>query len=208
MQRNFIYKLARELADELLDLSNTLTKPEKTARIFGGKGKKIVEEGEKLLTEAEANERSKKNIWKTVAFLGGPAAYMIGRVQGKKKQLEEMLNPSQQDKYGSYIDLLKLSSIFLRRLSDEHKMLNDKVTEYEKREQAVKIAMDMIEKGIIGPAQLSSKVEELIKKGNLESTVIVEKANNDIQLSGSETETEESNDNGINSYTNFLLGGK
>jgi hypothetical protein len=200
MQRNFIYKLANELADELSNLANLLTKPKKLAGIF--------QEGEKLLTEAEANERSKKNIWKTIAFLGGPAAYMIGRVQGKKKQLEEMLNPPQQDKYGSYVDLLKLSSIFLHRLSDEHKILNDKVKEYEKREQAVKIAMNMIEKGIIGPAQFSSKVEELIKKGNLESTVIVEKANNDIQLSGSEAEIEESNDNGINSYTNFLLGGK
>jgi hypothetical protein len=204
MQRNFIYKLANELADELSNLANLLTKPEKLAGIFS----KTVQEGEKLLTEAEAKERSKKNIWKTIAFLGAPSAYMIGRVQGKKKQLEEMLNPPQQNKYGSYIDLLKLSSLFLHRLSDEHKMLNDKVKEYEKREQAVKIAMNMIEKGVIGPAQFSSKVEELIKKGNLESVIVAEKANNDIQLSGSESAIEESTDNGINSYTNFLLGGK
>jgi hypothetical protein len=204
MQRDFIYKIAENLSDDLLKIAGWF----RGVKAVAEEGAKTVAKGaEKTLTMGEAREMGRKQMYKTIAALGVPSAYLIGKSTGKKQELQNIMNPPQKSgstlKDESYI--LKLSSMFIQRLVEEHKSIAVKLASYEEKDQATKIALEMLEKGIIGPNQLPSKIDELVKNGSANMIVVMEKANKDLQLSESDANIIESN-NGLADFTSYLLG--
>ncbi len=194
MERNFIYKLAAALSEDL----------EKLAGALGGK-KALID----VMPKGEAIERGRKQIYKTLALLGTPAAYLMGVSSGKRKQLQDIMYPKQQTKVGSSVTndeetIVKMGALFIHKLANENKDLLNKVASYETQDKAIKIAIEMIEKGIIGPNQFNTKVSELVKNGSAGMVIVMEKANKDLQLSES-SDTQISDVNGINEFESFLL---